>query len=80
MMTQVDELNQSKHMNMTITEFYEAICRVADKIPNENLPDYYPMHKSVSPFNLDKKIESLLTMIFRNQAPPKIVNKLEMLY
>ena len=60
MMTQVDELNSNRHINMTITEWYEAICRVADKIPDENLPDYYPINPSQSPYNIDKKIESLL--------------------
>jgi hypothetical protein len=51
---------------MTITEFYEAICRVADKIPKENLPNFYPIHYSASPFGLDKKIESLVILLCRN--------------
>jgi hypothetical protein len=60
MMTQVDELEKDRFISMSIVEFYEALCRVADKIPNENLVDYHPIHKSVSPFNLDKKLESLI--------------------
>lgn len=60
MMTYVDELNSSKFMNMTMTEFYEAICRVADRVPNGQLPNFYPIHTSVSPWGLDKKIESLI--------------------
>jgi hypothetical protein len=69
MMTQVDELSKTRFMDMSMTELYEAICRVADKIPNENMEDYYPVHKSVSPFYLDKKIESLLISIARNRLP-----------
>jgi len=30
MMTQVDELDQERHMNMTFAEFAEAFVRVAD--------------------------------------------------
>ena len=51
-------------------EFYEAICRVADKTPKENLQNFYPIHKSVSPFYLDKKIESLIISIVRNGGLP----------
>jgi hypothetical protein len=51
---------------MSIVEFYEALCRVADRVPKENLTNYYPLHKSVSPFYLDKKIESLVIALCRN--------------
>jgi len=37
----VDELSSARFLNMTMTEFYEAISRVADKIPKENLPNFY---------------------------------------
>jgi hypothetical protein len=53
-------------------EFYDAICRVADKIPRENLTDYYPAHKTASPFYMDKKIESLVIAICRNSLPSKL--------
>ena len=36
MMTQVDEINNERHLNMNFTEFIEAIARVADKL---NLPN-----------------------------------------
>lgn len=61
-------------------EFYEAICRVADKMPNENLPDFYPVHKSVSPFYLDKKIESLIISVARNRLPKALVANMEKRY
>lgn len=32
MMTQVDEIFQDRHMQMSFLEFVEAICRVADKV------------------------------------------------
>jgi len=39
MMTQKDETNSDKHLNMNFTEFIEAICRVADKLSTPNLLD-----------------------------------------
>ena len=69
MMTQVDELEKDRFMSMKMVEFYEALCRVADKIPDENLKDYYLIHKSVSPFSLDKKLESLIVSLGRNVLP-----------
>lgn len=62
----MDELNSSRFICMSIVEFYEALCRVADRVPKENLTNYYPVHKSVSPFYLDKKIESLVIALCRN--------------
>jgi hypothetical protein len=32
MMTQKDEINHDRHLNMTLPEFIEALCRVADKL------------------------------------------------
>lgn len=42
MMTQVDELTQSRHHQMHFAEFIEALCRIADKliIPNLLTEDY----------------------------------------
>lgn len=67
-------------MNMTIIEFYEALCRVADKIPKENLPNFYPIHKSVSPYFIDKKIESLVIAMARNGLPVALGGSLEKKY
>ena len=36
MMTQVDELESDRHMNMTFTEFLEAVGRVAERL---DIPD-----------------------------------------
>lgn len=80
MMTQTDELSKTRFMDMSMTEFYEAICRVADKMPNENLPNFYPIHKSVSPFYLDKKLESLIISMARNRLPNALITNLEKRY
>lgn len=72
MMTQVDELEKCRFMEMSLVEFIEALVRVADKIPRENLTDYYPIHVSVSPWHLDKKLESLLITLIRNTLPTKL--------
>jgi len=80
MMTQVDELEKDRFISMHIVEFYEALCRVADRIPDENLQDYYPIHKSVSPFNLDKKIESLIISLGRNALTPALMASFEKKY
>jgi hypothetical protein len=39
MMTQVDEVNKDKHLNMNFTEFIEAICRVSDRLSVPHLVD-----------------------------------------
>ena len=41
MMTQVDEINNDRHLNMNFTEFIEAICRVADKLSLPNVPNEF---------------------------------------
>ena len=44
MMTQVDELDQDRHMNMTFCEFMEAIVRVAENVAIPHLiDDYYTL-------------------------------------
>lgn len=47
-------------MEMSPVEFCEALVRVADACPKENLRDYYPLHVSSSPWNIDKKLESII--------------------
>ena len=37
MMTQLDEIEQDRHLNMTFSEFIEAIVRVSEKIEIPNL-------------------------------------------
>jgi len=38
-MTQKDEINNDRHLNMNFTEFIEAICRVADRLSIPNLSE-----------------------------------------
>lgn len=61
MMTQKNELDFERHINMTIPEFIEAIGRVADKLTI--LPDLFPEILSKNKFKLDKKIESFLMIL-----------------
>ena len=37
MMTQIDEIERDKHINMTFVEFLEAVVRVAQKLEVPNL-------------------------------------------
>jgi hypothetical protein len=73
MMTQIDEIEKERHLNMTFVEFVEAIVRVAQKceiphmvddeyIPNET--EVFPEHKvewATRPLNV--KIESLILLL-----------------
>ena len=39
MMTQIDEIESDKHLNMTFVEFIEALVRVAERLEIPNLID-----------------------------------------
>ena len=41
MMTQVDELDSDRHMNMTFCEFMEGLVRVAENVAIPHLVDDY---------------------------------------
>ena len=68
MMTQVDEINSDRHLNMYFAEFIEAICRVADKlaIPHLILDEISleqltpALEKKFRARNLGIKIEALV--------------------
>jgi hypothetical protein len=45
MMTQVDEINNDRHLNMNFTELVEAICRVADKLSFPDVLKEYETRK-----------------------------------
>ena len=59
MMTQVDELENKRHMEMSMVEFIEAICRVASKL--QSIPD-------LSSVKRQKEInsKSFILRFFRN--------------
>jgi hypothetical protein len=71
MMTNKDELNNEKHLNMTFVEFLEALARVADKFDIANLQDYFPEYKAKSPYLLDKKLESTVINLINALVPDK---------
>ena len=50
MMTNKDEVNNEKHLNMTLPEFYEAISRVADRFDMKNLEDFFPEYPGKHPY------------------------------
>ena len=67
MMTQKNELDFDRHINMTIPEFIDALGRVADKL--QNLKDFFPEAKSKNKYKLDKKIESLMWILMKTCLP-----------
>ena len=75
MMTQKNELDFDRHLNMTMPEFIEAIGRVADKLTN--LPDFFPEITSLNKYKLDKKIESFCIVLSKNCLPKPTSDLLE---
>lgn len=48
MMTQVDEIDSDRHMNMSFCEFMEGLVRVAENLAIPNLvQDYYTISEIV---------------------------------
>ena len=86
MMTQVDELNSERHLQMSISEFIEAVCRVADKavIPNffrdteyKSLDDFLSKSgeshlQKLKSRPIHEKIEAYLILLGR-QCLPRVV-------
>ena len=72
MMTNKDELNSERHLNMTFVEFLEAIARVADRFEMANLTDFFPEYEAKSPWELDKKLESTFLLLIRASQTPKV--------
>ena len=78
-MTQVDEIENDRHLNMTFTEFLEALVRVAERLEIPNLVD----DEGTSPNDdieqetrdiyarrdLPKKVESLLLFLIKVNRP-----------
>ena len=82
MMTQKDEINSDKHLNMNFTEFIEAICRVCDELEIPHLvddADFLSEHDRNNPEliqlwgsrPLSYKIESFLIICAKNCFGPK---------
>ena len=77
MMTQKNELDFDRHFNMTPVEMIEALGRIADKLPNHNLPDFWPDMPCFNKFRLEKKIESLLMLLMQRALPKNKAEHLE---
>ncbi len=77
MMTQKNELDFDRHMNMQPVEMLEAIGRVADKLNINKLQDFFPEMPCLNKFKLDKKIESLLVLLMKCSLPKSKAEQLE---
>ena len=56
---------------MSFLEWLEAIARCADKFDLKNLEDYFPEYKSRNPYQLDKKMESIIVRLIRANLDEK---------
>ena len=75
MMTNKDEINNEKHLNMTFVEFLEAIGRVADRFDMANMEDLFPEYVAKSPYGLDKKLESTFFVLIKYCLSQKHYNQ-----
>ena len=71
MMTNKNEVENDKHLNMSFCEFLEALARCADKFDLEHLQDNFPEFKNKNPYSLDKKLESIVIKICKANMIPK---------
>jgi hypothetical protein len=79
MMTQIDEIERDKHINMTFVEFLEAVVRVAQKLEVPNLINdgFEPAEDEIEEEKrneyanrpLEVKLESLILLLIRHQMP-----------
>ena len=79
MMTQLDEIENDRHLNMTFVEFLEALVRVAERleIPNlvddegTNIVDDYEqeIRDTYAKRDLPKKVESLILFLIKKYRP-----------
>lgn len=65
MMTNVDEVWNDRHLNMTYVEFLEALGRIADKFSMDNMEDHFPDYVGKSESGLDKKMESTFLVLIK---------------
>ena len=78
MMTQIDEINKSRHLEGTFLEFLEMICRLADlascpPVPGEGL-DYNELTLSERrEQRLSVKIENCIPILIQNCCDRKFI-------
>lgn len=71
MMTNKLETENDKHLNMTYVEFLEAFARVIDRLEARSMEDFFYHYPALSPWKLDKKLESALLIVFKACLPKK---------
>lgn len=59
MMTNMDEINKTRHMDMIFIEFVEALARIADKAVNHSTVEF-PVDRSAQPGGSSAAKNSLL--------------------
>ena len=85
MMTQVDEIDKDKHINMVFVEFLDAVVRVADKaeIPHCVLDEFTwgadeieaEMRETYGSRDLVTKLEALIMFLIRGNLPITVYMK-----
>ncbi|CDW85718.1 UNKNOWN [Stylonychia lemnae] len=69
MMTQVNELDQDRHLSATFIEFLEAFCRVADKAAFEPINQSIQEGEEIQSMNIDERKNQSLAIKIENTIP-----------
>ena len=84
-MTQIDEIESDKHLNMTFVEFIEALVRVAERLEIPNLIDdeiTEEIEESqriiFAKRDLPKKVESLMLFLIKTYKPKEYKKHIQM--
>ena len=85
MMTQIDEIESDKHLNMTFVEFIEALVRVAERLEIPNLIDdeitdeiEEAQRMVFAKRDLPKKVESLMLFLIKAYKPKEYKKHVQM--
>ena len=70
-MTNKNEHETDRHLQMNFVEFLEFLGRCADKFDIDKIEDFFPEYKPKHPKRLDKKLESVCLILMNNILNPK---------
>lgn len=71
MMTQINEIDKDRHLNMSLVEFLEGLARVAEKI---NIIHFLEEDKDPLEQPLSWKIEALIIRLVKHTMPSPYFN------
>ena len=71
MMTNRNEIESDKHLDMGFIEFLEALSRCADKFNLNYLKNEFPEYKSQNPYQLDTKLQAVIFKLLKVNLSPK---------